>query len=215
MKILSGRGVDLTLLNLGLSDLNGLDFLRRLRRSDRILPVFVLRSWEDDWDVVRALDLGADDVLTKPFRFDELLARSRALLRRVSPPAPSSPPVHDLVIDGRRRIAFRGGNPLDLSGMELDLLAALMSAPGEILDRGDLLVRAGRGATRVGERAVDVHISRLRKKVEVDPRRPSLIKTVHGRGYVFTGYLGPREDTPHPDAHSALEEPRTLPRIEG
>ncbi|MEL7367788.1 MAG: response regulator transcription factor [Myxococcota bacterium] len=173
---------DLILLDLGLPGLEGLEVLRSIR-AQGAMPVIVVTSKQGEGDVVLALEVGADDYVVKPFRSQELLARVRAVLRRAAVSAPLDK--GEIVIDvARRRVCCRGQD-VELSSVEIDLLAALMQEPGVVLDREGLLRRAGRGAAHLGARTVDVHISRLRRKLEIDPKHPQLIKTVHGRGYIF------------------------------
>ena len=173
---------DLVLLDLGLPHIDGIEVLRGIQSRGRV-PVIVLTSKSAEGDVILALELGADDYVVKPFRSHELLARARAVLRRAGPPLPIV--TADLQVDIARRQVRCRGEDIELSSVEIDLLAALMNEPGKVMDRSALLRRAGRAVVVLSDRTVDVHISRLRRKLEVDPKHPELIKTVHGRGYVF------------------------------
>lgn len=172
---------DILLLDLGLPGMTGLEVLRSVRGYART-PVIVVTSKQSEGDVVLALEMGADDFVVKPYRSQELLARMRAVLRRSSMVPPD---LDTLTVDPTRRLVYLRGQAVDLSSTEFDLLVALMSAPGRVLDRAALLRRAGRGAVHLSQRNVDVHVSRLRHKLEDDPKHPRIIKTVHGRGYVF------------------------------
>lgn len=154
-------------------------------------PVILLTAMADAMDRIIGLEIGADDYLTKPFDPRELLARIRAVLRRtkVAQPVPSTNKklgFDGLVLDpGRRELTDRAGCTVALSGSEFALLYALVTRAGVVLSRDQLLdLTKGRGAVPF-DRAIDNLILRLRKKVEVDPGKPSLIKTVWGRGYTL------------------------------
>lgn len=174
---------DAVLLDVMMPGLDGLTVLRKLREQSAI-PVLMLTAKGDETDRVVGLELGADDYLAKPFSPRELLARLRAVLRRGH---------HDLGSDrlairgveldlGARRVRFRGSD-VDLTALEFDLLAALMQRAGRVVPRTTLLELAGRHDVNVGERTVDVHVSRLRKKLSDDENL--LIKTVRGVGYTL------------------------------
>ncbi len=165
--------------------LGGLEVLRRVRAKSRI-PVLMLTARGDEADRVVGLELGADDYVTKPFSPRELLARLRAVLRRAQPEATSERiAVGGVEVDVGARTARVGGQDVALTGLELDLLVALMRRAGRVVPREALLGEAGREDTVVSERTIDVHVSHLRKKLGDDPRAPRLIRTVRGVGYVF------------------------------
>jgi DNA-binding response OmpR family regulator len=177
---------DVVLLDLTMPGLDGLEVCRRIRERSRV-PVLMLTARGDEADRVVGLELGADDYLPKPFSPRELLARMRAVLRRAAPDATSEVVrVGDVEIDVGSRQAQLRGQKLDLTGLELDLLLALMRRAGRVVPREALLELAGRGETAVNERTVDVHISHLRAKLGDDSRSPRLIRTVRGVGYVFS-----------------------------
>src|SRR5690606_15448855 len=137
-------------------------------------------------DRVVGLELGADDYVPKPFSPRELLARLRAVLRRAHPEATSERiQIGGVEVDVGARTARVDGEPVDLTGLELDILVALMRRAGRVVPREALLSEAGREDIVVSERTVDVHISHVRKKLGDDPRSPKLIRTVRGVGYVF------------------------------
>ena len=147
----------------------------------------MLTAKGDETDRVVGLELGADDYVPKPFSPRELLARLRAVLRRTSPEAargdaggaatsPSTSP---------RATCASAGAPVELTGIEFDILVALARRPGRVVPRETLLAEAGRDDVTVGERTVDVHVSHLRRKLGDDPRAPRIIKTVRGVGYVL------------------------------
>lgn len=172
---------DAVLLDVMMPGLDGLDVLRRIRDKSRV-PVVMLTARGDEADRIVGLELGADDYLGKPFSPRELLARLRAVLRRMAPDARGERlQVGDVVVDAGARQAERGGRVLELTALELDLLLALMRRAGRPVPRDALLGEAGRGDVVVGERTVDVHVSHLRAKLG----EPSPIKTVRGVGYVF------------------------------
>jgi len=175
---------DLIVLDLMLPGEDGLTLCRNLRvRSD--IPVIMLTARGDETDRVVGLELGADDYIAKPFSPRELLARLKAVLRRSRPEVLTEQlKVGDLSADTGARTASLKGEPIELTGIELDILVALMRRAGRVVPRDALLQEAGRGDVVVGERTVDVHISHLRQKLKDDP--PRLIKTVRGIGYVLT-----------------------------
>jgi DNA-binding response OmpR family regulator len=185
LDMLAAGGFDAVLLDVMMPGLDGIEVIRRIRAESDV-PVLMLTGKDTESDRVLGLELGADDYIAKPFRPRELLARVRAVLRRSHSRAPTKLlRCGDIEIDLARRTVQVGGAPLELSGIELDLLAALIRARGEVLSREALLIEAGRNHVTDGERTVDVHISRLRRKLGDDPRTPRRIKTVHGVGYVL------------------------------
>jgi DNA-binding response OmpR family regulator len=136
---------------------------------------------------VVGLEIGADDYLAKPFSPRELLARIRAVLRRAMPdPSRERLTAGDIVIDVGSREVRLGERAVELTGIEFDLLVALVRRAGRVVPRDALLSLAGRDDVTVGERTVDVHISHLRSKLGDDPRAPKRIKTVRGVGYMLT-----------------------------
>jgi DNA-binding response OmpR family regulator len=175
---------DAVLLDVMMPGIDGLEVCKRIRARSTV-PVIMLTARGDETDRVVGLELGADDYVAKPFSPRELLARLRAVLRRSRPEVMSETiQVGEVVVDVPARTATRQGGPLDLTGIEFDILVALMRRAGRVVPRDALLSEAGRGDVIVGERTVDVHISHLRAKLGDDP--PKLIKTVRGVGYVLT-----------------------------
>lgn len=178
-------GVDLVLLDIMMPGLNGLDVLRQLRERSAV-PVIMLTARGDEADRVVGLELGADDYLSKPVYPRELLARIRAVLRRTAPREPDRRVViGDLEIDPSGRTAAIGSDALELTALEFDLLLALGERAGRVISREALWDAAGRGDALVGERTVDVHVSRLRAKLGDDAKDPRRLKTVRGAGYVL------------------------------
>ena len=181
---LAGGGFDAVLLDVMMPGLDGLSVLRRLRDAGHRVPVIMLTARGDEADRVVGLELGADDYVAKPFSPRELLARLRAVLRRAQPDAVAEKlSAAGIAVDTGSREAWVDGKPIELTGLEIDLLIALLRRAGRVVPRGALLELAGRTDVTVGERAVDVHISRLRKKLGDDP--PTRIRTVRGVGYVL------------------------------
>jgi two-component system OmpR family response regulator len=182
---LEREAVDAVLLDVMMPGLNGLEVLRRVREKHDV-PVIMLTAKGDETDRVVGLELGADDYLAKPFSPRELLARLRAVLRRTRPEAGSERlAARNVVVDVGARSTLVDGAPVELTGIEFDLLVALLRRPGRVVPRAALLDEAGRSDVSVGERTVDVHISNLRKKLGDRDRDPPLIRTVRGVGYVL------------------------------
>ncbi len=186
-------GWDVVLLDLMLPGLPGLEVCRELRaRSD--VPIIVLTARGEEADRVMGLELGADDYLAKPFSPRELLARIRAVTRRAKGRAgPVLKPVEvgPLRIDPSARSVTLSGRSVDLTAYEFALLHALAERAGRVLSREQLMEFARGSAEDAFDRSVDVHVSRLRQKLGDDPRRPRLIKTVRGAGYVLSGEEAP------------------------
>jgi DNA-binding response OmpR family regulator len=184
LKLLRETPQDLVVLDLMLPGIDGLEVCRRLReRSD--VPVVMLTALGNETDRVVGLERGADDYVTKPFSPRELVLRVESVLRRTtSRDVVPSEPVRDgdLVVDGARRTAVLAGRQLTLTAREFDLLAYLVSAPGTVHTREDLLARVW-GWTFGDQSTVTVHVRRLREKVEVQPTNPTRLVTVWGVGY--------------------------------
>jgi DNA-binding response OmpR family regulator len=177
----------LVVLDVGLPGLGGLEVTRRLRRSSDV-PILMLTSRSGESDKVLGLEVGADDYLTKPFGTSELIARVRALLRRTTPAARERPLVFGtLRIDPARRDAERDGERVTLTTLEFDLLYFLASRPGHVFTREALMTQVWGDDRIVGDRSIDNIVSRLRKKLEVDPDAPRWLQTVWGAGYRFAG----------------------------
>ena len=180
---LEASAYDAVLLDVMMPGMDGLEVCRRIRAKST-LPVIMLTARGDETDRVVGLELGADDYLAKPFSPRELLARLRAVLRRAQPAAVAEKLESSGVsIDVSAREVRAGGRLVELTGLEFDLLVALVRRAGRVIPRDALLGEAGRSDTVVGERTVDVHISHLRQKLGDEGNR--LIKTVRGVGYLF------------------------------
>lgn len=183
-------GADLVLLDLMLPGLSGTEVCRELRQRGDV-PVIMLTAKDGEIDKVVGLELGADDYVTKPYSFRELLARVRAVLRRHQPPAEPEDELEDLLtagpvqMDVERHVVTVRGEVVALPLKEFDLLEFLLRNAGRVLTRGQLIDRVW-GSDYVGDtKTLDVHVKRLRAKVEADPANPELLLTVRGLGYKF------------------------------
>ncbi|MCI0475010.1 MAG: response regulator transcription factor [Anaerolineales bacterium] len=176
---------DLILLDIMMPEMSGYDFLQAYRK-ERSTPVILLTAKLEESDKVLGLELGADDYVTKPFGMRELVARIRAVLRRVGQDTPNEIlRVAEVVLDKSEHIVKVNDQPVRLTPSEFELLAVLMSAPGHVFSRAVLLERLQGIAFESIERTVDVHIRNLRTKIEPDPSAPRYIETVFGVGYRF------------------------------
>lgn len=172
---------DAVFLDVMMPGLDGLSVLRKIRQHSQV-PVIMLTARGDEADRVVGLELGADDYVAKPFSPRELLARLRAVLRRVGPDLMDEQlRVAGIEVSVSARTVRRDDKHVELTGIEFDLLVALMRRAGRVVPRESLLAYAGREGVTVGERTVDVHVSKLRKKLG----QPSVIETVRGVGYVL------------------------------
>jgi DNA-binding response OmpR family regulator len=178
----------LVILDIMLPGMDGWDICREMRRFTEI-PVIMLTARGDEIDRISGLTLGADDYVVKPFSPRELMARVRAILRRSGPPRASATSLltcEDLVLDPVKRRVTIGSRALSLTPHEYTLLHRLMGAPGRVFSRDELITSLyPRGETHVVDRVVDVHIGKLRQKIETDPAAPRFVLTVRGMGYRF------------------------------
>ncbi len=176
---------DVMVLDIQLPKKNGLQLAAELRREQVRTPILMLTARDSTEDVVRGLDAGADDYLTKPFAFEELVARLRALGRRsTSTPAGGVLRLADVEVDRTRHRASRGGRELALTPREFRLLAYLLERPDEVVTRVELLEKVWDMSFDPGTNVVDVHISNLRRKLE-EGGAPRLLHTVRGVGFSF------------------------------
>lgn len=198
---------DLVILDILLPDANGFELCRRIRAANGRTPILMLSALGEELDKVRALELGADDYLTKPFGVAELMARVRALLRRVGTPAPKAPAVgtvaqgagpgaggveeggrvvfRELVVDKDKKKVTMRGRRLELTPKEFDLLWLLATHPGKTFSRHELLEMIWGFAFQEYEHTVTSHINRLRIKIEPNLNKPEYILTTWGAGYRF------------------------------
>ncbi len=177
---------DLIILDLMMPEMNGYDFVRAYGKEGAA-PIIMLTAKVEDQDKILGLELGADDYVTKPFNVRELLARVRAVLRRQQRAAaePEVLRVADITLDRSTATVKVADRAVDLTPSEFEILATLMSAPGRVFSRLDLLDRMAGDAYEGYERTIDVHIRNLRTKIEADPRHPTYVETVYGMGYRF------------------------------
>jgi DNA-binding response OmpR family regulator len=181
---LAGGSFDAILLDVMMPGMDGLVVLRKIREAGHRIPVLMLTARGDEADRVVGLELGADDYIAKPFSSRELLARLRAVVRRATPDAVAEKlGAAGITVDTAAREAWVDGKPVELTGLEIDLLIVLVRRAGRVVPRSALMELAGRGDVSVNERAVDVHISRLRKKL--GDEAATRIRTVRGVGYVL------------------------------
>ena len=181
---------ELMILDVMLPKMTGLEVCKLLRGEGSELPIIMLTARGQEIDKVLGLKLGADDYVTKPFSFMELMARVEAVLRRTQPGGRGHRSIHtfgDLTVDLDHHEATKGGQPLDLTPREFRLLGYLIEHPGEVVSREQLLDAVWGYDTIPFTRTVDTHIAKLRKKIEDNPADPRLIATVHRLGYKFIG----------------------------
>jgi DNA-binding response OmpR family regulator len=197
MRLATSGNWSLTILDLRLPGPDGLEICRAIRRERAYQPVLMLTSKSAELDRVLGLETGADDYLTKPFSVLELVARVRAIFRRIEnmqqapqESADSKRTVNagNLTIDPSRREVTLGSKQIDLTAREFDLLDYFARNPGRVFRRADLLDRVWGYGHEGYEHTVNSHINRLRAKIESDPSKPELIVTVWGVGYKFTGH---------------------------
>jgi two-component system, OmpR family, alkaline phosphatase synthesis response regulator PhoP len=177
---------DLILLDIMMPEMSGYEFIKAYRK-ERETPIILLTARLEEADKVLGLELGADDYVTKPFGMKELVARIHAVLRRVERPAARAETlsVGEIQLDNLSRVVDVRGNCVNLTPSEFDLLYVLMSAPGRVFSRSELLLKLQGTTFENVERTIDVHIRNLRTKVERDPSMPEYIQTVFGVGYKF------------------------------
>ena len=181
-------GYSLVVLDVMLPEVNGFDILREIRRTSEV-PVILLTARGDDVDRIVGLELGADDYLPKPFNPRELLARMHAVLRRLLRGQADADSrvleVGDVVLDPGSRTVLRGGRPVTLTTVEFDVLRALLASAGQVVSREELSEKVLERKFDPFDRSIDMHISKLRRKLEDEPDGAERIKTVRGVGYIY------------------------------
>jgi two-component system phosphate regulon response regulator OmpR len=185
---LAGISFDLVVLDVMMPGENGLELVESLRREGQEVPIIMLTARGAPDDRIAGLEAGVDDYLGKPFDPRELALRIRTILRRAAAPPPAEPSAGPVQLGSRwfdpQRAELRGPEGVvRLTGGETALLAALAARPNEVLSREE--IAAALGTPEAGERAIDVQVTRLRRKIEGDPREPRFIQTVRHRGYVL------------------------------
>ncbi len=183
---------DLILLDLMLPGLSGIEVCKRVRTTSNV-PIIMVTAKDDEVDKVVGLEVGADDYLTKPYSYRELVARIRAVLRRTSPAdkVEAEPPafleVGDLTLDSDAHVVTVGGTPVQMPLREFELLEMFMENPGRVLTRAQILDRIW-GLDYIGDtKTLDVPVKRIRAKIEEDPAHPQVLITVRGLGYKLVG----------------------------
>lgn len=182
---------DLVLLDVMMPNLNGYEVCRRIRRSDAVTPIIMLTAKGEDMDKILGLEYGADDYMTKPFNILEVKARIKSIFRRSQPQTEVHEEkrvirVHDLEVNCQNRTVVLGGQPVRLTAKEFDLLQLLITHRGKVYSREALLETVWKYDYMGDMRTVDVHIRRLREKIERDSAGPEFILTKWGVGYYFT-----------------------------
>ena len=186
LSLVRSRRPDLVVLDIGLPRLDGLAVARELRQASTI-PIIMLTARVEESDRLAGLELGADDYITKPFSPRELVARVRAVLRRVDATSPLADSIQrgDLTIDVQAMKVARRGIAIDLTATEFQLLVTLARQPGRVFTRSQLLDAVRGTDVDSFERAIDTHIKNIRRKLEPDSRRPRYVLSVYGIGYRF------------------------------
>jgi len=177
----------LIILDIMLPEIDGWEVCRRIRKHSDV-PVLMLTAREDEIDRVMGLSIGADDYVVKPFSPRELVERVKAILRRTAPAGHARVKVlshRNLTLDNEKHKVTLGGKPVSLTSLEYKLLHALMGSPGRVFSRNELLDHFYEQGEVVIDRVIDVHIGKLRQKIEEDPSTPRFIHTVRGFGYRF------------------------------
>lgn len=188
-RILTGLDFDMIVLDVMMPGEDGVSFCKRLRDT-RSVPILLLTAKGETQNRIEGLEAGADDYLAKPFEPKELLLRINSILRRVPPsePADLAPKVlhlGGLHYDVEKGAMWSGDQPIRLTATEAHLMRIFAAAPGEALSREKLVEDLGRSGGQAQERAVDVQITRLRRKIEADPKQPRYLQTVRGSGYML------------------------------
>ncbi len=189
-RILSGLDFDMVVLDVMMPGEDGISYCRRLREARDDLPILLLTAKGETQDRIAGLEAGADDYLPKPFEPKELLLRINSILRRVPAQeavdvAPKVLSLGQLRYDVEKGTMWNGETPVRLTATEAQLMRIFSAQPGEALSRSKLVEDLGRDGGQAQERAVDVQITRLRRKLEIDPKQPRYLQTVRGAGYML------------------------------
>lgn len=189
LKLAAAGGFDLILLDVMLPRINGLELCKRIRRDGNKVPIIMLTARGQEIDKVLGLKLGADDYITKPFSFMELMARVEAVMRRASSRdgVGDSCSFGDVAVNFRKQEARKNGRPLELTQREFTLLKYFVERKGEVVSRDELLEAVWGYEQIPFTRTVDMHVAKLRKKIEGRRGAPRFILTVHRAGYKFVG----------------------------
>ncbi|THB69219.1 MAG: DNA-binding response regulator [Gammaproteobacteria bacterium] len=184
---------DFVLLDIMMPEIDGYEVCKRIRKTDEHIPVIFISAKSEEIDKVIGLELGADDFIVKPFGTREVIARIRAITRRClakkqdSVETPKQITMKDLAIFPNELRAQRGGKYIELSLRDINVLSLLFKMKGKVVSRDDLFNECWGRDYLPNSRTLDQHISKLRKQIELDPKDPKIIQTVHGAGYRFDG----------------------------
>lgn len=191
LRLFSEESPDFVCLDIMMPKINGYDLCRRMRADRPNLPIVFISAKAEEIDKVLGLELGADDFIVKPFGVKEVVARIRAVTRRCHAIAPTSAPpsffLGDLEVFPAELRGRRGDVQIELSLRDVSILQLLHDRQGEVLDRNTIFNRCWGEDYFPNSRTLDQHISQLRKRIEVDPKNPRIIRTVHGAGYRYEG----------------------------
>ncbi|MBM3656162.1 MAG: response regulator transcription factor [Actinobacteria bacterium] len=183
LEVFRNNPPDLVLLDIMLPGLDGVEVCKEIRKHSMRVPIVMLTAKSETHDIVKGLEAGADDYMVKPFKPSELVARIRTRLRRASGETASTLTIDDLAIDIVEHIVTRAGKEIPLTRLEFDLLVSLAKEPGRVFTRETLLGEVWGYRHSTDTRLVNVHIQRLRAKIERDSENPTIITTVRGIGY--------------------------------
>ena len=186
LDVVQASNPDMILLDIMMPNMDGYQFISHLRRNSSI-PVIMITAKQQEADVVRGFELGADDYITKPFRMRELLMRMRAVLRRAAPKEgeDTSLVIQDISLDQSKHVVKRGEQEVDLTPLEFQVLEMLMGSAGKVVRRAELCMRLMENGYMGSEATLKIHIRNLRVKLDDDPNQPRYIETVFGLGYRF------------------------------
>lgn len=186
LEVVQAADPDLILLDIMMPHMDGYQFISQLRRT-KATPVIMITAKQQEADIIRGFDLGADDYITKPFRLRELLVRMRAVLRRAAPKETEMPrlEIGDISLDRARHEVCHAGQPVELTPLEFQILEMLMEAPGQVVKRAELSMRLMENGYTGSESTLKIHIRNLRLKLNDDLNQPQYIETVFGIGYRF------------------------------
>ena len=187
LEVFKNSQPDLVLLDIMLPGTDGIEVCREIRKHSTRVPIVMLTAKSDTHDIVKGLEAGADDYMVKPFKPSELVARIRTRLRRAGGDINGNLTIGDLAIDIVEHTVSRAGKEIPLTRLEFDLLVALAKEPGRVFTREALLGEVWGYRHSTDTRLVNVHIQRLRAKIEHDPENPTIISTVRGVGYKAGG----------------------------
>jgi DNA-binding response OmpR family regulator len=186
LEVVHSAAPDLILLDIMMPRMDGYQFITHLRRESSI-PVIMITAKQQEGDVIRGFELGADDYITKPFRMRELLVRMRAVLRRAGPKETSEPclTIGDITLDCSKHEVKQGNRLVELTPLEFQILEMLMQTPGKVMRRAELCIRLMENGYSGSETTLKIHIRNLRLKLEDDLSQPRYIENVFGIGYRF------------------------------